>query len=181
MKKLYLIFVLSVTFVLNSCSVDTMQNRLDVEGEHGYDFRESRAAWKDLKREQGNSYTYTILVQSWTGYGSETTIKVEGGKVKKRYYVAFIISEEDGSRTVTETYEENTKKELGSHAVGAPAYTIDHLYTTCLSKYLTVDHETNKVFFDTNDDGVMMLCGYMPAGCQDDCFRGIKISEFNWK
>jgi hypothetical protein len=32
MKKLYLIFVLSVIFVLDSYSVDAMQSKLDVEG-----------------------------------------------------------------------------------------------------------------------------------------------------
>ncbi|SOC80382.1 hypothetical protein SAMN06296241_1931 [Salinimicrobium sediminis] len=180
MKKLYLIFVLPVAFMFVSCSADAMQSILDIEGEHGYDFRESRAAWKDLKKEHGNSYAYTILEQSFTGAGSETTIEVEEGKVKRRHYIAFIISDEDGSKSITDSYEEDTKKELGSHSLGAPPYTIDHLYSTCLSKYLTVNTDANEIFFETNEVGVMMLCGFVPIGCQDDCYRGIRISEFHW-
>lgn len=182
MEKLYSIFVIPITCMLFfSCSVEAMQDKLSIEGEHGYDFRESRTAWKNLKKENGNSYEYMILEQSWTGHGSETTIEVQEGKVRGRYYVAFIISNEDGSKTITDTYEERSKKEIGSHSLGAPPYTIDDLYRTCLSKYLTVDHEANNVFFETNEEGVMMLCGFVPIGCQDDCFKGIRISFFAWK
>lgn len=182
MEKCFSIFMLPVTCMLFfSCSVGAMQDKLSIEGEHGYDFRESRTAWKDLKKENGNSYVYTVLEQSWTGHGSETTIEVQKGKVKSRSYVAFTISDEDGSRSITESYEETSKKEIGSHSLGAPPYTIDDLYRTCISKYLTVDHDTNEVLFDTNEEGVITLCGFVPAGCQDDCYRGIRISSFSWR
>ena len=181
MKKLYIIFLLPVTcFLFFSCSADAMQSKLNVEGEHGFDFRESRTAWKNLKKQNGNSYAYTILEQSFTGHGSETTIEVEEGKVRARFYIAFIISDEDGTKSITDRYEEITKKDIGSHSLGAPPLTIDKLYSTCLSKYLTVDHEANEIYFETNEEGVMMLCGFVPVGCQDDCYRGIRISEFHW-
>lgn len=181
MEKLY-ILMLPLTFLLfYSCSVDAMQEKLSVEGEHGFDFRESKSAWKALKKKHGDSYVYTVLEQSWTGHGSETTIEVERGKVNSRYYVAFEISEEDGTKSITDRYEETSRQEIGSHSLGAPPYTIDKLYSTCLSKYLTVDHQANEVFFETNEEGVMMLCGFVPVGCQDDCYRGIRISFFSWK
>lgn len=182
MEKLYSIFVLPFFFSLFfSCSADAMQEKLSVEGEYGYDFRESKAAWKNLKKEHGNSYEYVVLEQSFTGHGSETTIEVVEGKVMGRYYIAFIISDEDGSKNITHRYEETSKREIGSHSLGAPPYTIDDLYRTCLSKYLTVDHEANEVYFETNSEGLMILCGFVPVGCQDDCYRGIRISEFSWK
>lgn len=182
MKKFYSIFVLPLSCLLFfSCSVDAMQEKLDVEGEYGYDFRESRKAWKNLKKQNGDSYVYTILEQSWTGHGSETVLRVEKGKVTSRYYVAFTISDEDGARTITNSYEETSKKGIGSHSLGAPPLTIDNLYSTCISQYLTVDHEANEVLFETNEEGVMMLCGFVPIGCHDDCYRGIRISEFYWE
>lgn len=182
MEKYYSILALPFVFMLFfSCSVDAMQDKLRLEGEHGFDFKESRTAWKKLKKENGNSYVYVVLEQSWTGHGSETTIEVENGKVKTRSYTAFVISDEDGSKSITDSYEETSKREIGSNSLGAPPYTIDKLYNTCLSKYLTVDHEANKVFFETNEEGVIMLCGFVPIGCQDDCFRGIRISDFSWK
>ena len=181
MKKLYIVVLLPlISLLLTSCSADAMQSKLNVEGEHGFDFRESRTAWKNLKKQHGDSYMYRVLEQSFTGHGSETTIEVLEGKVKARFYVAFIISDEDGSKTITDSYEETHKKDIGSHSLGAPPLTIDQLYSTCLSKYLTVDHDANEVYFETNEDGVMMLCGFVPVGCQDDCYRGIRISEFSW-
>ncbi|NJW53491.1 hypothetical protein [Salinimicrobium oceani] len=182
MEKFYSILLLPLSFLLlSSCSVDAMQDKLMLEGEHGFDFRESRAAWKELKRQNGDSYLYSILEQSWTGVGSETTIEVEKGKVKRRYFIAFVISEVDGSKEITDRYEETTKKEIGKHSLGAPPYTIDDLYHTCISKYLTVDHDANEVFFETTEEGLMILCGFVPIGCQDDCYRGIRISHFEWK
>lgn len=182
MKKTYLILMFPVSLMLFvSCSVEAMQDKLNVEGEYGYDYRESRAAWKELKKKNGDSYVYTILEQSWTGAGSETTIEVEKRKVIARYFKAFEISDDNGSRVITQSYEETSKKEIGSHSSGAPPLTIDDLYNTCISKFLTVDHVANKVYFDTNEAGVMMLCGYEPPGCVDDCFQGIRISSFSWK
>lgn len=181
MEKLSTMLVTCTFMLLVSCSVDAMQDKFAVEGEHGFNFKESKSAWKELKKKNGNSYEYTVLEQSWTGHGSETIIVVKNGKVTSRHYTAFEISDEDGTKNITDSYEENQKREIGSHSSGAPPYTIDKLYNTCLSKYLTVDHEANNVYFETNEQGVMMLCGYEPIGCQDDCFKGIRISEFRWK
>ena len=124
MEKYYTFLLLPLIFFLfYSCSIDTMQEKLSVEGEHGFNFQESKSAWKKLKKEHGNSYVYTVLEQSWTGHGSETTIEVEKGKVKGRSYIAFTISDEDGSRSITDRYEERSRREIGSHSLGAPPYT----------------------------------------------------------
>jgi hypothetical protein len=182
MEKIYLTTFLPFTFVLLlSCSMDALQENLTIEGEYGYDFRESKLEWDKLKKKNGNSYEYTILEQSWTGAGSETTIDVEKGRVIGRFYVAFQISDEDGSKTVTDSYEETSKKEIGSHSLGAPPHTIDDLYKSCISEFLIADPDANEVYFDTNEEGIMTLCGYVPHGCQDDCYRGITISRFSWK
>lgn len=182
MEKIYTILMLPLfLFLMFSCSMDALQENIQIEGEHGYNFRESKAAWDELKRKNGNSYEYTILEQSWTGTGSETTIDVEKGRVIGRYYLAFEISDEDGSKEITDSYEETSKKEIGSHSLGAPPHTIDDLYKTCISEYLIVDPDSNEVYFETNEEGVMILCGFVPIGCQDDCYRGIRISAFSWK
>lgn len=180
MEKMYTLIVLPFVLFFFSCSMDAIQENLTIEGEYGYDFRESKAAWDDLKKENGNSYKYTILEQSWIGTGSETTMEVLKGRVVARYYVAFEISDEDGTKTITDSYEETSMKELGRHSLGAPPFTMDELYRTCISKYLVADPDANEVFFETNEEGIMMLCGFVPLGCQDDCYRGISISFFSW-
>lgn len=182
MEKIYLFALLPFTlFLMFSCSVETLQENLTIEGEHGYNFRESKAEWDVLKKKNGNSYSYTILEQSWTGAGSETTIIVEKGKVVSRNYIAFVISDEDGHKEITDSYEEKSRKEIGKHSSGAPPHTMDDLYKTCISQYLVVDPDANQVYFETNVEGVMMLCGFVPAGCHDDCYRGIRISHFSWR
>lgn len=182
MEKKYTIALLPFTFLLIfSCSVDALQENLTLEGEYGFNFRESKAEWDKLKKKNGNSYVYTILEQSWTGHGSETTIEVVKGKVTGRYYIAFEISDEDGSKNITDSYEETLRKDIGKHDAGAPPYTMDDLYRTCISEYLVADPDTNEVYFETNEEGVMMLCGFVPLGCHDDCYRGIRISYFAWK
>lgn len=182
MEKIYSPTLMTFTLLLLfSCSVDFLRENLFIEGEQGFDFMESKNQWDKLKKKNGNSYQYTLLEESWTGTGSETTIVVEEGVVTGRYYNAFAISEEDGTRNITDSYEEILENEIGQHSVGAPPYTMDVLNKLCISEFLIADPNLNTIFFDTNGEGVMLLCGFVPSGCVDDCFRGIKISQFSWK
>lgn len=181
MKKTYttLIFPL-ISLLLISCSVETVRENANIEGEYGFNFKESKHEWDKLKTRNGNSYFYVFLEQSFAGFGSETKITVNRGKVVSRHYEAFEISEEDGSKIITFSYAEESKKDLGKHAEGALPLTMDELYRSCIARYLIADPYTNEVFFETNEEGVMILCGFVPNGCQDDCYRGITISEFSW-
>lgn len=168
-------------FIFLSCSMESVRENVDKEGEHGYNFRESKHQWDRLKARNGNSYLYVFLEQSFAGFGSETTIEVERGKVIARHFVAFEISDNDGSRTVLYTYSETLRHELGTHPEGAPPRTMDELYRSCVAQYLIADPDANDVYFETNEQGVMMLCGFVPHDCQDDCYRGIRLSHFEWK
>ncbi len=181
MEKTYttLIFPL-ILLMLTSCSVEAVRENVNKEGEYGFSFRESKQEWDKLKAKNNNSYTYTILEESFTGFGSETTILVRRGKVVERHYEAFEISEENGTKTVTYSYSEENARELGQHPEGAEPLTMDQLYRSCVAQYLIADSGTNEIYFETNEEGVMMLCGFVPHGCQDDCYRGITISEFAW-
>jgi hypothetical protein len=180
-KNITLLTLPFICFLILSCSMETVRDNMLVEGENGFNFVESKAQWKDLKKKNGNSYEYTIREQSWTGVGSDTRILVTRGKVTARYFTAFQMSDEDGSIEYTGGYEEVDKKDIGTHEEGAPPINIDGLYQTCLSKYLVVDPDSNTVYFDTNEEGVISLCGYVPIGCVDDCFEGINMSHFAWR
>ena len=170
-------FVLAL--VLSACSIDALRENLVVTGESGYNYTQSRKLWIKLRTAHKNTYRYSILELSVSNYGSETTITVEKGKVTAREYEYFAISEVDGSRIVISTYSEE-KKDLSTHSEGAPPVTIEDLYDTCLGEYLSVDPDGNTIYFDTNDAGVISLCGYVPNLCQDDCFVGFDISFFSW-
>ncbi|GAB2770700.1 hypothetical protein [Salinimicrobium soli] len=159
--------------------MDALRENLIVTGESGYNFTESSKLWLKLKARHKDTYQYSILEISVTNLGGETTISVEKGKVLTRSYEQFMISEEDGSRTVLFSFTED-QNSLGSNSEGAPPKTIDELYETCLRDYMSIDPDRNTIYFDTNKQGVISLCGYVPDLCQDDCFVGFEMSHFSW-
>ncbi|MGB7785628.1 MAG: hypothetical protein WBL27_05955 [Salinimicrobium sp.] len=174
-----LIGILFIFIVLSACSLEALRDNLIVTGESGYNYTESRKQWLRLRNENKNTYKYSILELFVTNHGNETFITVERGKVTGRDYEAFMISEEDGSRIMLSSYSER-EKDIGTHAEGALPVSIDDLYDTCLADYLSIDPDSNTVYFDTDDTGVISLCGFVPDLCQDDCFVGFELSSFSW-
>ena len=178
-KRLIPTVILAALF-FGSCGLEeAFAPHLNVKGESGYTFIESRSSWKALKKENGDSYEYTLEILSFTGHGNRTTMSIENGKVIKRNYLTFFLNPNTGEMEEQEVYTE-TGEEVGSNSEGARPLTIDALYETCASEYLVVDTDKNTVYFDTNSEGVISLCGYVPNGCADDCFQGITFSYFAW-
>ena len=177
--KLHLSFIVLLFLMPYSCSTEIFAPNLLITGENGYNFVQSQKEWKVLKKKHQDSYRYTVLEQSFSGFGSETTITVMEGVIVSRQYESFQISENDGSKEVLSTYFEEGE-DIGSHSDGWPAYDMDKMYSECSSDYLMVDPETHTLYFDTNEDGVVSLCGNVPDLCGDDCFEGFTISKFEW-
>ena len=151
----------------------------NLRGASGLSYLESLEKWNDLKERNGNSYVYQTAFTSWAGFGSITEIRVEDGKVTSRKYQSFSYNDMTGEREVTFSYSE-TASNLGSNQEGAAPLTIDEMYGTCVSQYLVVDENSNTIYFETESDGLMTLCGFVPNNCVDDCFMGISIDAFEW-
>lgn len=177
--KLHLSFILLTLMMQNSCSTEEFAPNLLVTGENGYNFVQSQKEWNKLKKRHKESYRYTVVEQSYTGFGSETTITVMKGEVVSREYESFRISEDDGSKEMIASYYEE-KEDLGKNSEGWPPVNLDEMYKDCGSDYLMVDPETHTLYFDTNEEGVISLCGNVPDLCGDDCFEGFIISNFEW-
>ncbi len=180
-------FFLFLLLVLASCSNndDSDKNKLlilsTLKGVDGLSYNESIEKWTELKRVNGNSYIYQTTLLSWVGFGNITEIKVEEGKVTTRVYKEFYIDDLTGERIMmsSNSYTESAN-EIGSNENGALPLTVDELYNSCVNDYLIVDQENNSIYFETEISGLMTLCGYVPNGCADDCFRGISINSFIW-
>ena len=128
MKKNYTSLILPlISLLLISCSVESVRENVTKEGEYGFNFKESKHEWDKMKAKNGNSYFYVFLEQSFAGFGNETKITVNKGKVISRHYNAFEISEEDGSKTIISSYSEESRKDLGKHPEGAPPVNMDQL------------------------------------------------------
>lgn len=70
-----------------------------------------------------------------------------------------------------------SEKELGKYNdLGAtPIMTLDEVYSKAKGEWL-VTQEKKKIFFETNNNGMISSCGYIMGNCQDGCFTGINIS-----
>lgn len=180
MKTNKMLFLVILGIFL-SCEENECYNeeKLLLKGEIGSNYNESLNKWLELKKINGNSYIYQILVNSWTGFGSITELKIEEGIVVSRSYQKFKTNHTNGQREIIDSYTE-TKSDLGTHEKGAKPLTIDDQYNTCAREYLIVDEESNTLSFETENDGLMSLCGFSPKGCMDDCFTGVYISSFKW-
>lgn len=152
-------------------------------------YENSRSQWAELKKAKGNSYVYQAHRSSWTGWSSYTDIQVENGAVTARsFYKVTPLQHADGSFRhkkeggilfdTTCVYTESVN-DIGTHEQGDKPLTMDELYEV-YGKYLMVDRKQNTLYFETDTQGILKLCGYFPNTCADDCFRGIDIESFRW-
>ncbi len=177
-RRLFLV-ILTIFFI--SCEKNEDKNSVlsTLKGESGMSYNESLTKWRELKKINGNSYIYQTTISSWTGFSSVTELKIEEGIVTTRVYKEFKTNETNGQQEMIDSYTE-IKTSLGSHEKGANILTIDDLYNSCASEYLIADKERNTLYFETETSGLMTLCGFVPNGCMDDCFKGVRINSFKW-
>jgi len=144
--------------------------------EYKSDFDKSYDAWISFKSSSGNSYQYMVSSSSWTGIRTETIITVDQGKVVQRDF-KLLQNPQDGTPNykVLEQWTED-KGSLNTHSQSAAAevITLDEIYQKAKTEWL-LKRANSTVYLETNNDGMISTCGYVEDGCQDDCFRGIKI------
>ncbi len=138
----------------------------------------SQRQWEEEKPRHENTYRYTVQFISAFGFGSTTIVTVTNGTVTGRDFEAFTTNS-TGTRTVTQRWSETTG-DLMSHPEGAEAVTLDVIYGRCRQQWLTVNTKKHKTYFEKEHNGIISLCGYVPNGCQDDCFEGVRLSAFEW-
>lgn len=171
--KLYKLLLAITIITIISCDKDDNKSSLIT------DFNISKVNWEELKSINGNSYTYQTTFSSWTGFGAMTELKIRDGIVISRLYEEFQINSANGQKEILNSYLEG-ESNLGSNEKGAEILTIDQLYDSCIGEYLTAGMKNNTLYFEAEWDGIMSLCGYVPNGCADDCFSGVRINSLIW-
>ena len=165
-KTHYLIFTLFMV-IAASCNKDTVA--------YGDQYDRSYRAWQHFKDSSGNSYRYIITTSSWSGYGTETSITVKKGKIAQRSFVAKgYANNGTGAFTILEQWDED-ETQLSTHQDGAAPHTLDDLYKEAKQNWL-VKRDKSTTYFEAANNGMISAAGYVPTGCQDDCFMGIHIS-----
>ncbi|WP_111709557.1 hypothetical protein [Lutibacter citreus] len=177
LKLINLAFLITIAAIVNiSCEKEDI---FEKKGENNYSYNKSLDVWEQLKNENGNSYTYETTFGSWTGFGSTTKLEIKNGIVISRTNHRYQINNSNGEKDPIDSYSE-TLENLGSHDYGANPLTIDEVYKICAEKYLIVNKKKNIIYFETLENGLISLCGFLPKNCIDDCFTGISIESFNW-
>jgi hypothetical protein len=163
MKRL-LFCITIILIALSACKKDGIA--------YGFDYGRSYLAWQDFKKANGDSYSFQVTTSSWAGYGTETTITVKQGKIVERSYVAKLYPS-NGPVTILQEWKED-ESSLGIHAAAAILLTMDEIYAKAKDEWL-VKRDNAETYFEAKNDGMISLCGYVPNGCEDDCFNGIRI------
>lgn len=169
-RRLYVLTLL-IAALLSSCK------KSDFEYENS--FEKSHRAWLDYKKASDNSYSYTVTGGSWTGISWETNLLVFKGEVISRRFRYTRVDDLIKKNIPAEQLEwAEMEGELNSHQTtpAAEVITVDEVYKRAKNVWLK-KREGVKVIFEANNNGLISSCGYIPDGCQDDCFSGITISK----
>ncbi len=148
---------------------------------HESDFEKSYDEWLQFKLSCGNSYTYVVYNSSWVGASWETIFTVREGRVVRRQF-NFISTmglgnvPEEALNWIEEEGEINSHEYSG----GATVRTLDEIYELARTQWL-LKRSNAKTYFESKNNGMLSLCGYVEDGCQDDCFTGIHISSISSK
>ncbi|GAA3612119.1 hypothetical protein Q4Q39_04590 [Flavivirga amylovorans] len=167
-SKIYVIALLLLSILIASCESDDLT--------YQDDFENSRNVWMDFKESSENSYKYVVSNSSWVGFAWETTITVSNGKVIQRHFKYTNtegLSDDIPDEDLEWTEDEN---EIGSHKDVAEPLTLDEVYEKAKQEWLLKRKEA-QTYFETKNNGLISMCGYVENGCQDDCFIGIIIKS----
>jgi len=170
MKKLLPIAIVILAQCLVSCESDTL--------EYHSEFTISHKAWEGFKETNNNSYRYTVTQGSWVGFSTKTTITVESGTITER---SFLYTSTEGLSSEIPEDElswTETNDEIGIHASGAVPLTLDRIYEKAQNDWL-LDRPDATTYFETMDNGIISVCGYVEKDCADDCFIGIHIESID--
>ena len=167
MKTFYFPLIIA-SLLLSSCKKDNIANESE--------FNKSYNAWLNFKNNSHNSYQYTTNSGSVFGYGSETKIGVINGKIVSRDFIATRLKQNGTSQQDTIKQWHEDADHINTHPNDAgESLTLDDIYQRAKTVWLKADKKSNSIYFEAKNNGMISSCGYVPNGCQDDCFNGITI------
>ena len=169
MKNLYAIIILTITVFLSACKKDVVTS----------DYDKSYVAWSNFKNSSNNSYAYTEHSGSVFGSYTETKITVKSGIITTREFVSGNYKPNTNVLIITKTWTENVGS-LNTHGnEGFELLTLDQVYNKAKTVWLKADPKQNNIYFEYKNNGLISSAGFVPKGCQDDCFNGVSIKDIN--
>ncbi|TCI91825.1 hypothetical protein [Tenacibaculum sp. M341] len=166
-NKIYLIALVLIGGFLCACNSEEII--------HQDKFETSFKSWRSFKKQSKNAYKYVVKNSSWIGLSWETTITVEDGIVIQR---VFKYTEIDPSINIDQDDLEWVEEgnDIGTHNNGASPITLDEIYAEAENNWLK-DRDDVIIYFETENNGMISICGYTNKQCSDDCFIGVTIKS----
>jgi hypothetical protein len=131
------------------------------------------AVWTTTKTDCAGAYHYSTNSYGPLGVPAyKTTVAITEDQAAARRFERW----ENGA--ITEQWVE-TSAEIGAHAEGAPALTMEQLYDDCRTKILSGDSGRYNIVFETDANGALARCtAELLPDCADDCSSGVVIMDF---
>ncbi|MFB9107875.1 hypothetical protein [Flavobacterium gyeonganense] len=168
--KFYFIALVLISCLMFSCSSDDELN-------YQNDFQKSQKTWLDFKASSNNSYKYVVSSGTlFLAYSWETTITVSNGKIIQRHFKYTGNTENIPDNIPLEWTEEENQINSHENSPAAEALTLDQIYSKAEKEWL-IKRKDVTVYFESKNNGLISTCGYVPKGCMDDCFFGIRIKS----
>lgn len=137
----------------------------------------SYTAWLNYKSSVKNSYIYVNIYGSVFGSSASIQTTVKNGVIIARDFTASQYPANSQTAVVVKQWHEDSTS-LNTHGTEAgDLLTIDQVYDRANTVWLKMDPKANNVIFETKNAGLISQAGYIPNGCQDDCFNGITITS----
>lgn len=170
MKNVKLFIFLSlISSLISSCSSDEAFS-------YKSEYEISKEAWLNFKQSSGNTYKYTVVNSSWTGFSWETSITVQKGVITNRSFKYISTGGESNNIPQNELQWVEEASEIGTHMNGAKPITLDEVYDLAEKTWLSNKGDV-KIYFEAKNNGMISLCGYVENACVDDCFIGVNINS----
>ncbi|OYD46067.1 hypothetical protein CHU00_07890 [Sphingobacterium cellulitidis] len=198
MRLKNLLFLFLITFLSSSCEKNDIEFNSEYESSLKA-FQSFKAQNNNSYRYivsgdsfGGNSWETTITVKNGTVVKREFQYLVYNGIEKptngwtendldkiiarghKEYFEAL---KEEGISflDILSFVEENGKfTNQSKYHPAFSAITLDEIYERAKNEWL-IKSDKADVFFENNNNGMISLVGFLPKGCMDDCFDGVRI------
>jgi len=146
------------------------------QGERDARLEDSQSAWHEVQRQQGNTYSYAVPTESWTGYATRTALQIQASSAAYRRFESTPLLNDDSYGPIALEWEERGA-DVGSHPGGAPPVTLDVLYQRCRNEVLARDPGENTITLAFDERNILRTCVYTPRNCADDCSFGVWVAE----
>lgn len=155
MKFNQIVTILMYFVLLLSCK------KSDIQHEDAFD--KSYKTWLSFKRNNQNSYRYSVVSGSWVGISSQTIITVTDGRITERYFKRTVPKDYHIPSEELEWTEKENEINTKTNTPAAAPLTLDEIYHKAKTKWL-IKRDNAKIYFEAENNGLISLSGYVENG-----------------